>query len=90
MSSSVSSKFCRVGIILSKRYSRLKGDIVDALQYAKCTIRHDLLFCEPEPSLIVVVETEEATDRGLEDAELGDDPGSLERSQMLKTFLGMG
>jgi len=30
--------------------NRLKGDIVEALQCVKCSIRHDLLFREPGPS----------------------------------------
>src|SRR5258708_11831166 len=54
MSSSVSSEraFSQGGITISKRRSRLKGDIVEALQCIKCAIRHDLLFREHTPSSI--------------------------------------
>ncbi len=54
MSSSVSSEraFSQGGITISKRRSRLKGDIVEALQCIKCAIRHDLLFRERAPSSI--------------------------------------
>lgn len=52
MASSVSSEraFSQGGITISKRRSRLKGDIVEALQCIKCAIHHDLLFREPGPS----------------------------------------
>ncbi len=54
MSSSVSSEraFSQGRITISKRRSRLKGDIVEALQCIKCAIRHDLLFRERAPSSI--------------------------------------
>ena len=46
MASSVSSEraFSSAGITISKRRSRLKGDIVEALQFLKCLIRRDLVF----------------------------------------------
>jgi hypothetical protein len=46
MASSVSSEraFSSAGITISKRRSRLKGDIVEALQALKCAIHRDLLF----------------------------------------------
>jgi hypothetical protein len=46
MASSVSSEraFLSAGITISKRRSRLKGDIVEALQFLKCLIRQDLIF----------------------------------------------
>jgi hypothetical protein len=52
MASSVSSEraFSQGGITVSKRRNHLKGDIVEALQCVKCSIRHDLLFREPGPS----------------------------------------
>ena len=58
MSSSVSSEraFSQGGITVSKRRNRLKGDVVEALQLIKCAIRHDLLFREPAPSLIIELE----------------------------------
>ena len=51
MASSVSSKhtFSSAGITISKHRSRLKPDIVEALQFLKCAYRHDLIFQE-EPS----------------------------------------
>ena len=52
MSSSVSSEraFSQGGITITKLRSRLKGDIVEALQSLKCAIQNDLLFREPAPS----------------------------------------
>lgn len=81
MSSSVSSErtFSQGGITISKRRSRLKGDIVEALQCIKCAIRHDLLFRERAPSSIS--ETEEVSDQDLEDAGAIQDPG-LEESDV--------
>jgi len=52
------------GITISKRRSRLKGNIVEALQCVKCAIRHDLLFREPPPSSIL--EAEETSDHELD------------------------
>ena len=81
MSSSVSSErtFSQGGITISKQRSRLKGDIVEALQCIKCAIRHDLLFRERAPSSIS--ETEEVSDQDLEDAGAIQDPG-LEESDV--------
>jgi hypothetical protein len=36
------------GITIDAQRCRLKGDIVEALQWAKCAIRLELLFLEPE------------------------------------------
>ena len=51
MASSVSSEraFSSAGITISKRHSRLKGDIVEALQCLKCMLRHELIFRETGP-----------------------------------------
>ena len=51
MASSVLSEraFSSAGITISKRCSRLKGDIVEALQCLKCMLRHELIFCESGP-----------------------------------------
>jgi hypothetical protein len=48
MASSVSSEraFSSAGITISKRRNRLKADIVEALQFLKCLIRHDIIFRE--------------------------------------------
>jgi hypothetical protein len=61
MASSVSSEraFSSAGITISKHRSRLKGDIVEALQCLKCMLRHELIFREPEPCT--------ATETALED-----------------------
>jgi hypothetical protein len=50
MVSSVSSEraFSSAGITISKHRNRLKGDIVEALQFLKCLIHRDLLFRVPE------------------------------------------
>lgn len=71
MSSSVSSEraFSQGGITVSKRRNRLKGDIVEALQCVKCSLRHDLLFREPAPSSRVESDSEEL------DSELDADGG---------------
>ena len=52
MASSVSSEraFSSAGITVTKRRNRLKGDVVEALQFLKCWYRQDLLFREPLPS----------------------------------------
>jgi hypothetical protein len=46
MASSVSSEraFSSAGITITKRRNRLKGDIVEALQFVKCAMKGDLLF----------------------------------------------
>lgn len=64
MSSSVSSEraFSHGGITISKRRSRLKGDIVEALQCVKCAIRNDLLFREAAPSSSLEAELEAGDD----------------------------
>ena len=48
MASSVSSEraFSSAGITLTKRRNRLKGDIVEALQFMKCLFHQDLIFRE--------------------------------------------
>jgi hypothetical protein len=52
MAASVSSEraFSQGGITISKRWNRLKGDIVEALQCVKSALHHELLFPEPGPS----------------------------------------
>jgi hypothetical protein len=49
MASSVSSEqtFSSAGITLSKRQNRLKGDIVEALQFLICLLHRYLLFQVP-------------------------------------------
>lgn len=54
MASSVSSEraFSSAGITITKRRNRLKGDVVEALQFLKCTIRNDMIFRQPAPTSI--------------------------------------
>jgi len=58
MGSSVSSEhaFSSAGITISKRWNRLKGDIVEALQFLKCLFQKDLIFREHAPSSILEAE----------------------------------
>jgi len=66
MSSSVSSEraFSTAGITISKCRNRLKGDILEALQFLKCAIRNDLIFREPAPCSILEFELEVVEDDG--------------------------
>jgi hypothetical protein len=44
--------FSSAGITISKCHNHLKGDIVEALQFLKCLICHELVFCaDPSVSL---------------------------------------
>jgi hypothetical protein len=75
MGSSVCSEraFSSAGITISKRRNRLKGDVVEALQFVKCLLRNDLIYREPQPSSILEqVLLEGAEDGG--DSERVDDP----------------
>ena len=60
MASSVSSEraFSSAGITISKRRNRLKGDIVEALQFLKCLVRKDLVYREPAPSSLLEIQLE--------------------------------
>lgn len=77
MASSVSSEraFSHGGITISKRRSRLKGDIVEAIQCVKCAIRTDLLFREPGPCSTTEAELDSENEEGMDE---GDDPDVLE------------
>ncbi len=61
MASSVSSEraFSSAGITISKRRNRLKGDIVEALQFLKCLVRKDLVYREPAPSSLLEIQLEQ-------------------------------
>jgi len=63
MASSVSSEraFSSVGITISKRRNRLKGDIVEALQCLKCMIRKNLIFRQ-DPTLTIAKEMADLED----------------------------
>jgi hypothetical protein len=60
MASSVSSEraFSSAGITISKRRNRLKPDIVEALQFLKCSYHNDLLFREEASTQFEVEELE--------------------------------
>ena len=64
MASSVSSEraFSQGGITITKLRSRLKGDIVEALQCLKCAIRNDILLQAPSPSSMLEEEEHELID----------------------------
>ena len=66
MGSSVSSEraFSSAGITITKRRNRLKGDIVEALQFIKCLLRKNLLFREPQPTSALEHELEVVDDDG--------------------------
>lgn len=71
MASSVSSEraFSQGGITISKRRNRLKGDVVEALQCLKCSLRHDLLFREAGSSLALEPEVSDV-ESGLDEPDL--------------------
>ena len=87
MASSVSSEraFSQGGITVSKHQNRLKGDIVEALQCVKCSIRHDLIFRDPEPSS--ALETEWNDDDGPEEEDRKDQDEDKD-SESWDTILG--
>ena len=60
MASSVSSEhaFSAVGITITKCRNRLRGDIVEALQFLKCLIRKDLIFREVPSQSVLELELE--------------------------------
>ena len=66
MGSSVSSEraFSSAGITITKRRNRLKGDIVEALQFIKCLLRKNLIFREPQPTSALEHELEVVDDDG--------------------------
>lgn len=65
MASSVSSEraFSAAGITISKRRNRLKGDVVEALQFLKCMLRNDLIYWEA-PSSATEVESDDEDQEG--------------------------
>ena len=68
--------FSQGGITISKRRSRLKGDIMEALPCLTCAMRLELLFRERTPSSIS--EAEELSDQELEGAGASEDLGGIE------------
>ncbi|KAJ6543189.1 hypothetical protein B0H10DRAFT_2244584 [Mycena sp. CBHHK59/15] len=71
------------GITISKRRNRLKGDIVEALQFMKCAICNEILFPDmpssaTEPDIVEMFDPasadEEQEGLGLWDRMLGDEP----------------
>ena len=61
MASSVSSEraFSSAGITISKRRNRLKPDVVEALQFLKCSYHHNLLFREEASTHVEIEELED-------------------------------
>ena len=59
MASSVLSKhvFSSAEITITKCHNWLKLDIVEALQFLKCTYHHNLLFCEKPSTQLEVDES---------------------------------
>jgi hypothetical protein len=79
MVASISSEraFSQGGITITKQRNRLKGDIVEALQCVKCSLRNELIFQEPGPSSLteeVSEDSEHETDE-LEVEPAEDEPG---------------
>ena len=74
MATSISCKraFSSAGITISKRWNRLKPDIVEALQCLKCLIKHDLLFHE-DPMVISEIQDMDRTSSVA--AQTGEEPG---------------
>jgi hypothetical protein len=70
MASSISSEcaFSSARITISKHRSRLKPDIVEALQFLKCLHRQELIYRE-EPSTILESQTETAAQTCIEGSE---------------------
>ena len=69
MASSVSSEraFSSAGITINKRRSRLKPDIVEALQFLKCLHQRELIYRE-EPSTIAESQMETAAPTCVEES----------------------
>ena len=74
MGSLVSSEraFSSAGITISKRRNRLKGDVVEALQFIKSLLQRELIYREPQPSSILELELDLPEDDG--DLKWVDDP----------------
>jgi hypothetical protein len=90
MASSVSSEraFSSAGITISKRRNRLKPDIVEALQFLKCSYHHNLLFRE-EPSTQIDADeleyqNEDVDDEGTVSGKKEGNPGSAVWDGMLE------
>ena len=76
MGSSVSSEraFSSAGITILKRRNRLKPDIVEALQFLKSHYRHDCIFREQQPSLVLEGQLEVVDEDGDLDWEDEEEP----------------
>ena len=66
MGSSVLSEhaFSSARITITKRRNRLKGDIVEALQFIKCLLRKDLIYREYLPTSALEHDLEVVDDDG--------------------------
>ncbi len=88
MPTSVSSEraFSQGGITISDRRTRLRADVVEALQFLKCSLRQDLLLQGTQPAAELEAELELE-----EDESTGDDsPGSTGTSSTSDAVSGSG
>ena len=76
MSSLVSSEhaFSSAGITISKLHNHIKGDIIEALQFLKYSIRNDMVFREPAPCSILELELLEEVEDDNGNPEWVDEP----------------
>ena len=76
MGSSVSSEraFSSAGITITKRRNRLKGDVVEALQFIKCLLRKELIYHELQHSSILEEELEGVPEDDGDPEWVDDDP----------------
>lgn len=74
MASSVSSEraFSSAGITITKRRNRLKADVVEALQFLKCSTRSSVLVRDSEDPLLAP-EVHDKQDSGDDDGETEDE-----------------
>jgi hypothetical protein len=69
MASSISSEhaFSLAGITISKCRSRLKPNIIEALQFLKC-LHHQKLIYQEKPSMILELQMESAAQKCIEES----------------------
>ena len=81
MATSVSSEraFSQSGLTITDRRTRLKGDIIEALQFLKCLIRQDLIYAPPAPSSTI-------EENYLDDDELEEMAGTVGSSEQNSGF----
>lgn len=76
------------GITISKRRNRLKGDIVEALQCLKMSMRNELFWRQSGPSSLFEVSLEDADDSDDEKNETeGEDVTAIEQQSWDEVML---